>query len=215
MSGISEIKYIEFFKKKPYLTKPELSLLLGKKGKNLDKKISAMLAKGELVSLKKGLYISQSYLSPEKGRIEEFIANVLYYPSYLSLEYVLWKEGVIPEAVYNYTSVSSKTTRQFTNDLGTFLYRYIKPTLFTGFNYILFSENYRVKIASRAKALFDFLYLRPLGRSDKSVSRILSDLRINWENITSNDLEEFERYTILSKSPKMKLILKILERREL
>lgn len=214
MSSIFETNYQYLLEKKPYVTKTELSLLLGKQGKNLDKKVSQLLRKKELISLKKGLYINPLYLQLQKGRVEEYLANILYYPSYLSLEYVLQKEGLIPEAVYAYTSVTSKATRIFTNNVGTFLYRHLKPSLFTGYYYIRFIENYRIKIASKAKALFDFLYLRPLGRSQSSISRALfEDLRINWDIVGEDDVLEFREYVISSKSQKMMLVGKVMERR--
>ena len=43
----------------------------------------------------------------------EYMANRLRLPSYLSLEYVLAKEGLIPEAVYALTSITSKNFQKF------------------------------------------------------------------------------------------------------
>jgi len=214
MSSIYKTNYINILKKKPYLTRLELSVLLEKRDRNLDKKILQLLKSGELVSLKKGLYITPSYLSLQRGKVEEYIANFLYYPSYLSLEYVLQKEGMIPEAVYAYTSITPKSTRQFSNSLGNFIYRHLKPQLFTGYINVRFSDNYRINFAKKAKALFDFLYLRPLGRSIETVSLALfKDLRINWDNFTKEDVIEFGKYVTLSRSAKMTVIGKVLERR--
>ena len=57
--------------------------------------------------LKKGIYVSKSYIdSVNRDVYGEFVANILYEPSYLSLEYVLLGYGVIIEAVKNFTSVS-------------------------------------------------------------------------------------------------------------
>jgi len=214
MSSNTETNYENLVQKKPYLTKSELSLLLGKQGRNLDKKILRLLKKNELISLKKGLYIHPVYLALHKGSLEEYIANILYYPSYLSLEYVLQKEGLIPEAVYTYTSITSKVPRLFSNKLGTFTYRHIKPTLFTGYSWVHFSENYQIKIATRAKALFDFIYLKPMGQNTAVISQALfEDLRINWDNFSKKDIIEFMQYATNSESKKMMLIGKIVERR--
>ena len=76
MSSKSETNYGEFLQKKPYLTKMELSLLLGKQGKNLDKKVLQLFKKNELISLKKGFYIHPTYLTLYKGKVEEYIANI-------------------------------------------------------------------------------------------------------------------------------------------
>ena len=214
MGSISETNYTDILENKPYFTKQELSFLLDKRGRNLDKKILTLLNNGVLISLKKGLYMTPNYLKMYTGKVEEYIANVLYYPSYLSLEYVLQKEGLIPEAVYSYTSVSLKVSRTFTNRVGTFLYRTVKEPLFTGFTLVPYRENYQIKIASKAKALFDYLYLKPFKRSQSVIGQeIFEDMRLNWEMITREDMEEFFSYVVISSSPKMARIKRVVERR--
>lgn len=212
MMGNSETNSTFLLENKPYLTKQEVAVLLQKKGKNLDKKISQLLSTGYLISLKKGLYTTKEYIENQSPQSREFLANMQYYPSYLSLEYVLQKEGLIPEAVYTYTSVTPKPTRTFTNKLGTFIYRNIKEPLFTGYQLVRYTENYQIKIASRAKALFDFLYLKPLPSTVSGKKQVLEDLRINWNNITREDIEEFNRYVDVSASKKMKQITTIISK---
>ena len=199
MSRKNEIRNKELIENKPYLTKIELSLLLDKKGKNLDKKITQLIRDETIIPLKRGLYTSRIFYLKNKENIEEYLANSIYYPSYLSMEYVLTKENIIPETVYSYTSVSLKTTRNFTNKLGNFTYKKIKEKLFTGYYQKDYFENCRIKIATRAKALFDFLYFK----TEKTL-RELGDFRINWQNITSNDLDEFSMYIDMSQSAKIK-----------
>jgi len=47
----------------------------------------------------------------------EFIAtNVIYEPSYLSLEYVLFENNILTENVYNFTLVTTKKTSKFKNE---------------------------------------------------------------------------------------------------
>ena len=58
------------------------------------------------------------------------------------------------------TSVTSRGTRRFANIMGTFLYRSVKPRLFFGYEPMLL-ENQEILIASREKALLDYLYLNP------------------------------------------------------
>ncbi len=216
MSSNSETISKEILERKPYVTRQEVGILLGKQGRNLDKKLLQLLRKKELISLKKGLYSSRYYLARYKGTVEEFIANVLYLPSYLSLEYVLQNEGLIPESVYTYTSITLKTTRTFTNEVGNFSYRHLKPKLFTGFTYESFRELYKIKIASRAKALFDWLYFIPMVQVQKNIAQVLNeDLRINWNEFTSSDRVEFARFTALADSPKMNIIQKVINRIEL
>lgn len=193
---------------KPYLTKIELGVLLEKKERNLDKKISQMIRDEALIPLKKGLYLNRIFYLKNKINIEEYLSNIIFYPSYISLEYVLAKEGLIPESVFVYTCVTLKTTRQFNNKLGSFTYRKIKEKLFTGFVQKSYYDNYKIKIASKAKALFDYLYYKHL----KALNEI-NDLRINWKNLDKVDLQEFLYYVDLSESKKMMKIYKFMKKR--
>lgn len=59
------------------------------------KKITALLRKGEIIRVKKGLYIfgAQHRRSPY---CRELLANLIYGPSCISLEYALHYYGLIP-----------------------------------------------------------------------------------------------------------------------
>ena len=129
------------------------------------------------------------------------MGSELGYLSYLSLEFVLSRNGLIPEAIQSYTAITLKSTREFENFLGRFSYQNIAGKLFCGFN---------GGKASTAKALFDFLYLKSnLGTYlEKELS---NGLRINWANFTSLDCREFQKYAALSDSQKMAKIAKIIK----
>jgi hypothetical protein len=62
------------------------------------------------------------------------IAENLYAPCYFSLEYVLSLNNIIPEAVFSYTLITLKTTRQFKTPVGHFIYHSIQKNAFTGFD---------------------------------------------------------------------------------
>jgi len=211
MITISGIKYQNELEKLPYFNKRTASVLIGKKNWNLDKKIARLKNKGYLANLKKGFYVTSVYLNSQinKNIYCQYIANILRYPSYLSLEYVLSENNLIPEAVYIWTSVTSKSSRQYENSLGMFVYKNIKKDLFTGFKKRKVGE-FKIAIASLAKALFDYLYLkRNLGVDLES--ELKEGLRINWLNFSDLDLRELEKYVELSQSGKMKKILKIIK----
>ena len=63
---------------------------------------------GFILQLKRGFYVFPDALPPDV-----YVANKLYTPSYISLEFALSYHGVIPQAVYEITSVTTKTTRDF------------------------------------------------------------------------------------------------------
>ena len=210
MSSNSQTQVDLIFQTEPFLTKQEVSLVIMKTGKNLDKKILQYLGNNTLLPLKKGLYMPQTYLTRAPYYIREYIANILYSPSYLSLDYVLSREGIIPESVFTYTSVSTKSTRIFFNNLGRYSYQTIKPLLLTGYSTLPLSSDLSVKIATRAKALFDLLYLKPFSKSIKLKRLEFDDLRLNTSALTPDDIREFSGYVKLSQSKKMEQIYRML-----
>ena len=128
----------------PYFNKVTLGEILGKEGENLNYWIKKLLKKGEIIALKKGLYVSRLYLlslakNPDlREKYLEYLANIIRYPSYISLEYALSRFGVIPEGVYAITSVTTKTGRVYKNNLGNFIYKSIREDLFDGFEAVDF-----------------------------------------------------------------------------
>lgn len=204
ISGIKNQKELEFLE---CFNKNTASILIGKTGKNLDKKINRLVKSGYLKVLKKGFYVSASfYETADKELYAEYLANRLRQPSYLSLEYALAKSGLIPEAVYQLTSITSKSSRIFSNFIGSFSYRSIKDSLFCGYQ----TKKWRDKtiyLTSKAKALFDYLYLTKLI----DVDREIFDLRINWNNFYPKDCREFGQYVRLAQSKKMAAVYESLK----
>ena len=67
--------------------------------------------------------------------------------------------------------------------------------------------------ASEAKALFDYLYLRPLPRSLRAEDLDQAeDLRLNLDEFSPEDINEFKRHVEISDSEKMNFILDNLRR---
>jgi predicted transcriptional regulator of viral defense system len=164
--------------------------------------------RGHLIRLKKGIYVTRRFY--ELHRNEAFFASavssILLPQSYVSLEYVLQRAGVMTEVTYPVTAITLKNTRQVKNPVGTFIYRHIRRNLYTGFVQnefygVLFSQ------ATVAKALFDYVYLRPLPRSLRTHKYDLAeDLRLNIDLLSSKEWNEFVDYVELSSSPKMSFI---------
>ncbi|MBU1130012.1 hypothetical protein KKE45_01680 [Patescibacteria group bacterium] len=212
MSSKTKIKYeIEGLDKLPFFNKKELAMVLSKSGKNLDKTVQRLLDRKYLIPIKKGLYVSANYLKKIKDKTLyiEFLANKICYPSYVSLEYVLAKNGIIPEIVQSITNITVKSTRVLSGKLGDFVYGSIGEDLFFGYKTIV-KDKYKIRIASTAKALFDYLYLkRNLGNLKYELKE---GLRINWDNLNREILKEFGEYVKLSKSKKMKKIWLIIKK---
>ncbi|MCM8777830.1 MAG: hypothetical protein NC905_06180, partial [Candidatus Omnitrophica bacterium] len=135
-----------------------------------------------------------------------FISNVLYPPSYLSLEYILSLHNLLTEMPVNFTSITLRKTQRFSNSFGNFLYHKIKKELFCGFE-IFKKGEFEILGATKPKALFDFLYLRKNIIPDE---KAFEELRLNLENIDKKDMEELKKYIILEGSTKMKEIYNLL-----
>lgn len=209
MISISGIKYQKELELLPYLNKSQAGLLIGKRDRNLDKKLSQLKKIGYLRTLKNNLYVTDSfYQQVERQQYTEYMAQVFCFPSYISLEYILMKEGLIPESVFSITSITTKSSRIFRTFLGTFVYQNIKSELFTGYVEELWGSK-AIRRATKAKALFDFLYLKKLNNMELEIA---TDLRINWGNFTNVDFSEFKTYCDISKSKKMMRINNFLQK---
>ena len=165
--------------------------------------------KGKLIRLKKGLYVSKSYIDQleKRGKLSnyhEFIAGIMYKPSYLSFDYILYQHQILTEIPVNFTCATINKTMYFKNEFGNFFYHSLKNDLFTGY-YTIINNGWIIYKATKAKALFDFLYIRKNFLID---SHSLDELRLNLEILTKKDKREIEKYGKLLSSKKMNWIIK-------
>jgi len=207
---MKQVRYTKKLDGLSYFDTETLSQSTGLRGSNMYQNVNRWIKSKNLIQLKKGLYLTQEYFLKENAKESylEFIANKLRFPSYLSLEYVLSKYQVLTESVFVYTSISMKTTRKYSNQLGVFTYKNITQTLFTGFN-IVDEDGYNIAIATKAKALFDYLYLKFYRKKDISKESI-DDLRLNLDSFTKKEVQEFLKYCKLTKIKKYINVSKLL-----
>jgi predicted transcriptional regulator of viral defense system len=136
--------------------------------------LSLWQKQGHIIKLKNGIYLFADSL----GRVApEEITGLLYSPCYISLEKALSHYGLIPEMVSAITLVTPKATRRFSNRLGNFIYRQIKPSLFFGYRETKGAAAPYL-LAEPEKALLDYLYLNKY----KSVVD-LESLRLNKKTL--------------------------------
>lgn len=93
------------------------------------KKVQSLEKAGEIIRLKRGLYVVSHEVSG-KEIDARLCANHIYGPSYVSLQWALRWYGLIPEQVHAMTSVTTKRSRSFENQLGTFVYYQVSPKYF-------------------------------------------------------------------------------------
>ena len=192
----------------PYTSRTNLEIMLPEKRTTLDGRISSLIKRNIITRIKKGFYLINPYYEKEadKQSLMEYLGCIVYSPSYVSLGYALSFYGIIPESIYKITYVTSKKTRSIDFGFKGFIYKNIKGELFTGFE----TKNYKDKkiyFASKAKALFDFLYFMSLKSNADAIGRyIISEARMNFGVMKSGDIKEFKRYVKLSGSKKMSMI---------
>lgn len=134
-------------------------------------RITTLIRHGTIIRIKKGLYVFG--VDERRGPIsKEILANLIYGPSYISLEYALQHHGIIPERVETVTSVTVGRSRSFATPVGKFSYNTIPmPAFRTGADTVEIGQGRSYLMAIPEKALADKL------RLDKVALRTLSDVR--------------------------------------
>jgi len=96
---------------------------------NPNARIKLWVGQGYLVPLKRGLYIVSHEITQQEPCLG-LIANHLYSPSYVSLQYALRQYGLIPERVMLVTNITTCHARTFSNSLGSFSYHNVNRAYF-------------------------------------------------------------------------------------
>jgi len=129
--------------------------ILGKEYANADNKIRSFVRNGVLLRVRSGWYVLSE---PFRSRpvFLEYLANVIYMPSYISMDYALSFHGFIPERVETITSVTTKNTKIIDTPLGRFSYKKISRDAFrTGRDLFASEGKQSFFIATPEKALAD------------------------------------------------------------
>ncbi len=172
-------------------------------------KVTALLAKGVIIRVKKGLYIFGSdYRKRPYSR--EILANLLYGPSCVSGDYALAWHGLIPERVETLTSVTSKRNKTFTTPVGVFSYHTLPAaTLSVGMQRIELSDGSAFLLASSEKALADKLYCErglQLNSQKECLEYVVDSLRIDKSSLLKLDLSLLEKLALAYRSRRVKLL---------
>lgn len=129
---------------------------------DLGSQLSRWVRSGRLLQLRRGVYaLPEQYRARAPHRFE--VANLLVRPSYVSLESALAFRGLIPEAVFTTTSVTTARAGEYDTTLGTFGYQHIAPVSFWGYTAERLPGGAEAFIARPEKAFLDLVHLRPGG----------------------------------------------------
>ena len=201
------MRYDEF--KKAVIRLPVISskdmLFFEKKRQPIRNQLNRWCKNGAVIKLRRGIYI----LNEDDRRInpsKQSIANQLYSPSYVSLEYALYLYGLIPERVSEVTSITTRKTARFDNALGVFSYQHVKPAGFSGFRAVKDEAGLPVFIALPEKAVIDFLYLNARGAGSADSNIFSSSYR--FQNTESLKVAELMRMAALFGNDRLKRAVK-------
>ncbi|HSL38799.1 MAG TPA: hypothetical protein VK857_00390 [Desulforhopalus sp.] len=153
-------------------------------------KIADWLAKGMLTPLRRGLYVLGS--ETREGPLSlPLVANHLYGPSYVSLEFALSWHGLIPEGVHMVTSVTLRRSRLVATPLGQFSYTHLpQPAYSIGMRIEQGAGGVFFMLASPEKALCDLVMLTrrlPLMSVSAMLVWLEEHLRIDFETLAKMD----------------------------
>jgi predicted transcriptional regulator of viral defense system len=141
-----------------------------------------------ITQIKKWYYIQKGSIIWDIGLF--MLANKIYQPSYISLESALSYYSIIPEWVFKTTSITTKTTRNYSTEIWNFDFYHIKKSLLLGYTTKQYKE-YKYNIATLEKAIFDFIYLKPQYTSIEDFEWLRIDADIIKENRDKQKLIEF------------------------
>ena len=139
-----------------------------------------LMKEGVLERAAKGYYILTS------NKPSDFeLANILYRPSYISLDSALNYYGILVQSPQQVMSVSTKLTKNITSIGKTFVYMHSNQKYFTDYQSV---DGFL--IATPEKALVDAMFATALGRSSLSIEEL------NLQSINKDKVREIAaRYT--------------------
>jgi hypothetical protein len=152
-------------------------------------KISQLLASGEIIRVKKGIYVfGQPW---RRGLIStEVLANLISGPSYISREFALAHYGLIPERVHEITSMSRAKSRTFDTPLGRFSYTHLSLARYRpGVTLRPLDSRRSCFFATPEKALADTLYLQPhISTRADMLEHLQENMRIERDDLAQLDV---------------------------
>ena len=178
-------------------------------------KITSLLRQKAIIRVKKGIYV----FGPKYARrpfSREILANLIYGPSCISLDFALHYHGLIPERLEAVTSVTSGRGRRFITPIGLFIYRPIPPEAFpVGIDQVQLEGGRSFLIAVAEKALADKIQDdRGTGIRNQEDMRqyLMQSLRIDAESIGKLRTETLSNLAKRYRSRKLLLLNRVVAR---
>lgn len=177
-------------------------------------KITKLLAGGAIIRIKKGLYCFSESLRREPI-IREHVANLIYGPSYVSLDYALSYHGLIPERVEVVTSVTTRRSHAFETPIGSFSYRMLHEVRYATGAVLEAVGATTFLIATPEKALVDKVWTDSRfsgNRISDFGTYLMEDLRIDEEALGGLMESRLESIARAYDSAKINRLVRYIER---
>lgn len=162
-------------------------------------KINDLVRSGFLISLRRGLYVPGPELDLPLPHFF-VIANHLRGPSYISLETALAHWGMIPERVYEISSITLKTSRNYDTPIGRFTYRHLDVPYYSfGLQRVEMEDNQFALMASPEKAICDKIITTAgivLRSQAQTRDFLLHDLRLDEEALVRLELNTISSWIV-------------------
>ncbi|MCR5714816.1 MAG: hypothetical protein K6F98_07835 [Bacteroidales bacterium] len=160
-----------------------------------EKKIQSLEKSGEIIRLKRNLFIVNQELSGKETDVR-LCANHIYGPSYVSFQWALRYYGMIPERVFLMTSATTKRTRFFETPIGNFRYVQVPAPYFPIGVESRQEQGISFLMATREKALCDTILLDDFvpNQSIKALAVYLEeDIRLDMDILAELDVNIMEQ----------------------
>ena len=179
-------EWLKFFKQhteKKLFSLSDLAQLTG---------ISKSVLSVQLTRLIKAKVINRAaqvwYENPFNTPSNEEISMVIRYPAYISMEYALSKHGILSQATYTLTLMTTKLPYIYKTKQTVYEYHQIGKSLFWGFK-----KDGTVQIAEPEKALLDLIYIRHIKNKELKIDGVAS--LVNDTSVDELDLETLQKYS--------------------
>jgi predicted transcriptional regulator of viral defense system len=180
-------------------------------------KINSMVKKGELIRLKRGVYVLGTEYRDHPLNMFT-VANMLHKPSYVSYEYALSYHGLIPERVYTVTSATTYRPETYITEIGTFSYKKIASKVYPlGIHWKFDEHDGGYMIATAEKALCDQVYAdKRIAdiEKDEILEYLEDDLRIEWEELKKLDTTLLWKISMSYSSSKLRNMTASIKKRQ-
>jgi len=147
--------------------------------------VSTLLKRGQIIRVRKGLYVFGPMWRRTSLALEP-MANLVYGPSVISLDYALSWYGLIPERVSTITSIATGRSREFLTPVGHFSYAQLSGTRFSVGIVQNNSPGGSFFIVDPLKALSDKIWTDSRFKPTSTASYtdyLFSDLRIDEDTL--------------------------------